>query len=51
MFLSNYPINLVIWTNVIITPINSVINPCVFLLTNMKDIFKMITHEKGNDFF
>ena len=51
MYLSTYPTNLVIWTNVIIMPINTVINPCVFLLTNMKDIFKMITHEKGNDFF
>ena len=41
MFLSTYPINLVIWTTVIIMPINSIINPCVFLLTNVKDIFKM----------
>ena len=41
MFLSTYPINLVIWTTAIIMPINSVINPCVFLLTNVKDIFKM----------
>ena len=49
MYLPIYPINLVIWTTEIIMPINSVINPCVFLLTNMKEIFKMLTCQKEND--
>ena len=49
MYLSIYPINLVIWTTEIIMPINSVINPCVFLLTNMKEIFKMLTSQKENE--
>ena len=46
MYLSTYPISLVIWTTVIIMPINSVINPCVFLLKNMKDTCKMLTNQK-----
>ena len=49
MFLSAYPINLVIWTTVIVMPINSVINPCVFLLSNMKDTCKMLSRQKEND--
>ena len=50
MFLSVYPINLVIWTTVIIIPINSVINPGVFLLTNVKETCKMLSREKENDY-
>ena len=40
MFLSAYPINLVIWTTVIIMPIYSVINPFIFLVTHLWNIFK-----------
>ena len=40
MYLSTYPIDLVIWATVIVMPINSVINPCVFVVTNLRDIFK-----------
>ena len=40
MFLSIYPINLVIWATVIIMPINSVINPFVFILSHLKGYFK-----------
>ena len=36
MFLSSYSIDLVIWTTVIITPINSIINPSVFIITIIK---------------
>ena len=49
MYLSTYPINLVIWATVVVMPINSVINPCVFLFTNVKDTFRMISSLKGND--
>ena len=36
MFLSVYPSNLVIWTTVIIMPLNSMINPCIFILMKLK---------------
>ena len=36
MFLSVYPITLVIWTTVLVMPINSIINPCVFIGTYLK---------------
>ena len=39
MFLSFYPVDLVAWTNVIIMPINSVINPCMIIATNLKCYF------------
>ena len=38
MFLSVYPINLVIWTTVAIMPVNSMINPSVFVLMNLKSV-------------
>ena len=38
MIFSTYPIDLVIWTTVIIMPINSIINPSVFLITNLKNM-------------
>ena len=40
MFLSIYPINLVIWATVVVMPINSVINPFVFIMINLKGYFK-----------
>ena len=36
MFLSTYPIDIVIWTTVIVLPINSIVNPSIFILTNVK---------------
>ena len=38
MFLSSYSIDLVIWTTVMITPINSIINPSIFMITSIKKI-------------
>ena len=38
MFLSTYPINLIIWTTVIGLPLNSVINPVVFFVTTFKKV-------------
>ena len=35
-FLDKYPISMVIWTAVTITPINSIINPVVFIITTMR---------------
>ena len=43
MFLANYPIDLAIWTTVIGLPINSIINPFVFIVTTVR---KMIQFEK-----
>ena len=40
MFLTTYPINLVIWTTVAVMPINSVINASIFLVTNLKNVLK-----------
>ena len=37
-FLSTYPIDLVIWTTVIGLPINSVLNPFIFIVTTIKKI-------------
>ena len=42
MFLSIYPINLVIWATVVVMPINSIINPLVFILTNLKMYFQKL---------
>ena len=39
MFLSSYPIDYILWTIVIIMPINSVSNPIVFIVTNLKGMF------------
>ena len=35
-FLTRYPTDLVIWTTVLVTPLNSMINPTVFALTLLK---------------
>ena len=40
MFLSIYPVTLVIWTTVVVMPINSIINPCVFIGTHFKTFIK-----------
>ena len=36
MSLEKYPINLAIWSTIAITPINSVINPIVFIVANVR---------------
>ena len=36
LFLKKYPINLIIWSTIAITPINSVINPIVFIVANFR---------------
>ena len=43
-FLSTYPIDLVIWTTVIGLPINSILNPFIFIVTSLKNIrtFRLI---------
>ncbi len=38
VFLLRYPIDLVIWATVCVTPINSVVNPVVFILTAVKKV-------------
>ena len=40
MFLSVYPIDLVVWTTVMIMPINSIINPSVFIATHLQACFR-----------
>ena len=41
MFLPSYPLDLILWTVVIIIPINSVSNPVVFIVTVLKVMFKV----------
>ena len=36
MLIDKYPINLINWSTITITPINSVINPIVFIVANMR---------------
>ena len=36
MSLDKYPINLIIWSTIAIPPINSVINPIVFIVANVR---------------
>ena len=37
-FLPRYPTDLVIWTTVLVTPLNSIINPTVFVVILLKDL-------------
>ena len=41
MFLSTYPIDLVIWTTVIGLPINSIVNPSIFIVTTFRRSVKL----------
>ena len=41
MFLSTYPIDLIIWTTVAILPLNSIINPFVFIITSLRKYVKL----------
>ena len=36
LFLKKYPVDLIIWSTIAITPINSVINPVVFIVANFR---------------
>ena len=38
LFLPRYPTGLVIWTTVLVTPLNSIINPTVFAITLLRGI-------------
>ena len=40
IFISRYPVNLIAWTTVTITPVNSVINPCVFVLAAVRVLLR-----------
>ena len=40
IFLANYPVDMIIWTTVIGVPINSVINPFIFITTTVRKIIK-----------
>ena len=42
MYLSVYPIDLVLWTTVVIMPLNSLINPCIFISMKLKQILKYL---------
>ena len=35
LFLSSYPTDILIWTTIAVTPINSIINPIVFIVTTL----------------
>ncbi len=36
MFMERYPIEMLVWTTVVVVPVNSVINPVVFIITTSK---------------
>ena len=38
MFMKKYPVIMVIWTTIVVTPINSIINPIVFIFTSIRKI-------------
>ncbi len=40
MFLPAYPVDLIVWTTVLVLPFNSVINPIVFLSSALRKHFK-----------
>ncbi len=39
IFAETYPIDLIIWTTVVIMPLNSVVNPSVFLVLNLRKFY------------
>ncbi len=47
MFLSNYPSSMVIWTAVAVAPINSVINPAVFLAAALRRLKELRMQKAG----
>ena len=48
MFSRTYPIDLVIWTTVLGLPINSILNPFIFIVTTVRKIIKFETHKATN---
>ena len=40
MFMKQYPIEMVIWTTIAVTPVNSIINPIVFVVTTIRKMVK-----------
>ena len=36
MFLDSYPVEMIIWTTIAVVPINCIINPIVFIVSNLK---------------
>ena len=44
LFISEYSIDLVIWTTIVVSPINSIINPIVFIVTSARISFKKSLH-------
>lgn len=48
MFLPRYPVHLVIWATVCVTPMNSVINPLVFMSTTWKKASHQRKSRRGN---
>lgn len=45
IFLSRYPVDMVIWTTVTVMPVNSILNPIVFAITTSRKLFK--SHSKN----
>ena len=39
IFLDKYPINMVVWTTIAVTTINSVLNPIVFITTTLRKLY------------
>ncbi len=40
MFLPKYPIDLIVWSSVVVAPINSVINPLIFIVASIRKYLK-----------
>ena len=40
MFLSTYPIDLIIWTTAVGLPLNSILNPSVFIIISIRKYIK-----------
>ena len=40
MFLEEYPIAMMYWVTIVVTPVNSILNPIVFVFITLKQLFK-----------
>ena len=49
LFLSSYPINLLIWNTIAIVPINSIVNPIVFLVISFRSYRRDMTKVKKRE--
>ena len=47
IFAAQYPISLIVWTAVVIMPINSTINPLIFIVTTLR---KLRENQSKNNF-